>query len=105
MIRLIRPTVETFDAAIESDDALEEALGVDVVPGWATFTEALPAVRETVAANPANPWGPRLFVTEVIAHTLPEHNASNRVLEKLGFRFAAETREGEQAVWRFSSPR
>lgn len=159
MIRLIRPTVEHFDAAIEGDGALEETLGHEVAPEWATFTEALPAARETVAANPEDPWGPRLFVTEdppemvgwggfkgapedgtvelgyeiaasrrerglataatksmlteafadpevteVIAHTLPEPNASNRVLEKLGFRFAGEELEGEQTVWRFSLP-
>jgi ribosomal-protein-alanine N-acetyltransferase len=37
-------------------------------------------------------------VTAVIAHTLPERNASNRVLEKAGFEF-------EGVVWRFSLAR
>ncbi|HEX5910170.1 MAG TPA: GNAT family N-acetyltransferase, partial [Thermoleophilaceae bacterium] len=41
-------------------------------------------------------------VQEVIAHTLAERNASNRVLEKAGFAFAREAEEDGQAVWRFS---
>jgi [ribosomal protein S5]-alanine N-acetyltransferase len=40
-------------------------------------------------------------VTAAIAHTLPEHNASTRVLEKSGFRHDGETREGGQRVWRW----
>ena len=41
-------------------------------------------------------------VTTVIAHTLPERNASNRVLEKAGFSFDGKAREGDRPVWRFS---
>ena len=44
-------------------------------------------------------------VTLVIAHTLPERNASNRVLEKAGFVYDGEAREGGEAVWRFSHAR
>jgi ribosomal-protein-alanine N-acetyltransferase len=44
-------------------------------------------------------------VGAVIAHTLPERNASNRVLEKAGFRFDAEARAADAIVWRFSHPR
>ncbi len=40
-------------------------------------------------------------VTTVVAHTLPEHNASNRVLEKVGFRFDAAVEEDGETVWRF----
>lgn len=160
MVRLIRPTVEHLDAAIESDEALAEALGHGVAAGWASFVEALPLAREGVAADPDGPWGPRFFlvgeppelvgwggfkgapqngaieigyeiaeprqrqglataaakamldeafadsaVTEVIAHTLPERNASNRVLEKVGFRFTEATYEGDTPVWRYSLPR
>jgi len=160
MVRLMRPTTEHFDAAIEGDEALAEALGHDVAPGWASFVEALPHARKGIAANPGNPWGPRFFltgeppelvgwggfkgapengaieigyeiaesrqeqglataaakamveealadpaVTEVVAHTLPERNASNRVLEKVGFRFAEATHEGDTPVWRYSLPR
>ncbi len=160
MIRLLRPTVEQLDAGIAGDDRLAEALGHAVAPDWASFAEALPHARDAVAANPDDPWGPRLFVsadppelvgwggfkgspkegvveigyeiaacrrerglataaaeamvteafadpevTTVIAHTLPESNASNRILEKLGFRFTEATHEGDQAVWRFSLTR
>jgi ribosomal-protein-alanine N-acetyltransferase len=44
-------------------------------------------------------------VRVVIAHTLPEPNASNRVLEKAGFSFDGAQREGDQEVWRFSLDR
>jgi [ribosomal protein S5]-alanine N-acetyltransferase len=44
-------------------------------------------------------------VSVVIAHTLPERNASNRVLEKVGFRFDGAVREGDKPVWRFSLAR
>ena len=41
-------------------------------------------------------------VTMVIAHTLAERNASNRVLEKVGFDYDRETQEDDQPVWRYS---
>jgi ribosomal-protein-alanine N-acetyltransferase len=44
-------------------------------------------------------------VTLVIAHTLPERNASNRVLQKAGFVYDGEAREGGEVVWRFSHAR
>jgi [ribosomal protein S5]-alanine N-acetyltransferase len=44
-------------------------------------------------------------VTRVIAHTLPERNASNRVLEKAEFAYDGEAREGGELVWRFSHAR
>jgi ribosomal-protein-alanine N-acetyltransferase len=40
-------------------------------------------------------------VTAVIAHTLAEPNASNRVLEKTGFRLEGEANDEGQSVWRF----
>lgn len=40
-------------------------------------------------------------VDAVLAHTLPERNSSNRILENLGFRFDGETFEGDEQVWRF----
>ena len=40
-------------------------------------------------------------VTTIIAHTLAETNASNRVLEKAGFRFEGETEEDGERVWRW----
>lgn len=44
-------------------------------------------------------------VTRVIAHTLAEPNASNRVLDKAGFMFDGEVRERETPVWRFARAR
>ena len=39
-------------------------------------------------------------VSAVIAHTLAERNASNRVLEKAGFQLDGEAEE-DRTVWRF----
>ena len=41
-------------------------------------------------------------VRAVIAHTLAEPNASNRVLEKVGFRWDGEAEENGRIVWRYS---
>jgi RimJ/RimL family protein N-acetyltransferase len=38
-------------------------------------------------------------VRRVIAHTAPEHNASTRILEKIGMRFVCEEMEDGIAVW------
>ena len=150
-----------MDAALEGDEALAEALGVEVVPGWATFTEALRPARDALVDRPdGTKWGTRLFVTgeppelvgwggfkgppkegivelgyaiapdrrgrglataateamvaeafavpevsAVIAHTLPERNASNRVLEKVGFHPDGEAAEDGERVWRFRMSR
>ena len=40
-------------------------------------------------------------VSAIIAHTLPEPNASNRILEKLGFQRDGVRRERGETVWRF----
>ena len=40
-------------------------------------------------------------VMTVIAHTLPERTASNRVLEKVGFSDDGEDREDGELVWRY----
>lgn len=44
-------------------------------------------------------------VAAVIAHTLPERNASNHVLRKVGFHYAGEALEDGEVVWRFLLPR
>lgn len=56
---------------------------------------ATAAVEAMVAEAFADP-----EVREVTAHTFPERNASNRVLEKVGFRFSSETpgRDGRLAL-------
>ena len=64
MVRLVRADVNLLDAAVAGDAALARALGVEVVPGWLTFTEALRPARDAVAAEPARTdWGSRFFVT------------------------------------------
>lgn len=40
-------------------------------------------------------------VRRVIAQTLPERNASNRALRKLGFRYDGPGREDGELVWRY----
>ena len=40
-------------------------------------------------------------VTKVIAHTLPERNASARILEKIGMRFTGDAEEDGEPVWRW----
>ena len=157
-VRLVRPTVATFDAALDSDERLATELGVEVVPGWATFAAALEHTRNSMAAGTSDPvWGSRLFIAgdppelvgwdgfkgapkggaaeigyeiaeprqglglataaaramtaeafadpaveRVIAHTLCEWNASNRVLKKVGFVFAGEAVERDTPVWQFA---
>jgi ribosomal-protein-alanine N-acetyltransferase len=44
-------------------------------------------------------------VIGLVAHTLPERNASNRVLEKAGFRYDGNAQEDGEDVWRFSLTR
>jgi [ribosomal protein S5]-alanine N-acetyltransferase len=160
VVSLVRAELHLMDAALAGDEALARALGHHVVPGWATFTEALEPTRDAVAADPSGAWGTRFFVagdppelvgwggfkgppqdgvvelgyeiaesrrgrglataatramlaeafadervTLVVAHTLPERNASNRVLEKAGFVYDGEAREGGEVVWRYSVSR
>jgi hypothetical protein len=44
-------------------------------------------------------------VTMVIAHTLPQRNPSNQLLERLGFKFDGELRQDDEMTWRFVLPR
>jgi len=44
-------------------------------------------------------------VTTVIAHTLPERNASSRVLEKVGFTHVGPATEDGEVVWRYALTR
>jgi [ribosomal protein S5]-alanine N-acetyltransferase len=75
----------------------EVELGYEIAPGHQGRGLATDAVREMVAeAHAAGE------VRSVIAHTLPELNASTRVLEKNGFVHDGEATDGEQgAVWRW----
>jgi [ribosomal protein S5]-alanine N-acetyltransferase len=40
-------------------------------------------------------------VRAIAAHTAPEHNASTRILEKIGMRFVCEEMEEGVAIWRW----
>ena len=52
-----------MDAALAGDDALARALGHPVVPGWATFVEALAPTRAVMARDPGQlVWGTRMFL-------------------------------------------
>jgi len=44
-------------------------------------------------------------VAMVIAHTLPEHNPSNRLLEKAGFVHEGVADDGEEVAWRYGLTR
>lgn len=161
VMHLVPAELPIMDAALAGDDALAAVLGCEVVPGWATFVEALQPVRDGLVGQPDGAaWGPRLFladdpprlvgwggfkgpprdgtvelgyeiaescrrrgyataaaramvaeafaderVTAVIAHTLPERNPSNHLLERLGFTFDGEVRDGDELTWRFRLPR
>jgi RimJ/RimL family protein N-acetyltransferase len=161
VVRLITPDLQQLDAALEGDEELSEALGLEVAPGWVTFRQALTHTRDARAKDPGGAeWGTRFFaagdppeligwggfkgppregvvevgyevaeshrgrglateavaamldhafaepgVTAAIAHTLPEHNASTRVLEKSGFQHDAVCEEDGQRVWRWRRER
>jgi ribosomal-protein-alanine N-acetyltransferase len=63
VVRLVTADVALMDAALQGDDRLAAALGHAVVPGWATFAEALPHVRDALASDPGGArWGARLFL-------------------------------------------
>jgi [ribosomal protein S5]-alanine N-acetyltransferase len=72
-------------------------IGYEIAPGWRGRGLATEAAGLLVAAAFDDP-----TVTDVIAHTLPERNASVRVLEKLGFARDGEIEDDEHvgAAWR-----
>lgn len=80
------------------DGAVE--LGYEIAETCRRRGHATAAVRAMVA---------EAFAAEevmlVVAHTLPHRNPSNQLLERLGFRFAGEVREGNEVAWRFALPR
>jgi [ribosomal protein S5]-alanine N-acetyltransferase len=64
VITLLRADLLLMDAALAGDDALALALGHDVVPGWASFREALQPTRDALYLDPdIEEWGTRFFVT------------------------------------------
>ena len=75
-------------------------IGYEIAPGRRGRGLATAAARAMVADAFAEP-----AVRRVVAHTLPEPNASNHVLEKLGFRFDGDALERGTRVWRWALAR
>jgi [ribosomal protein S5]-alanine N-acetyltransferase len=64
-MHVVRAELPIMDAALRGDDALAAALDCEVVPGWATFAEALEPTRDGLVGEPDGAaWGPRLFVAD-----------------------------------------
>jgi [ribosomal protein S5]-alanine N-acetyltransferase len=88
-----------FKGAPDADGAVE--IGYAIAPAW----EGRGVATAAVGAMLREAWdAPE--VRCVVAHTLPETNASVRVLEKSGFARAGENLDGDVGVvWRFRRER
>ena len=88
-----------FKGPPDADGVVEIAYGVaPEYQGRGYATEAATALVEFALAEPS--------VRTVRAHTLPEPNASTRVLTKNGFRHLGEVMDPEDGrVWRWELPR
>src|ERR687897_864315 len=96
MVHLVTADLRLLDAALAGDDALAEALGHAVVPGWVTFPGALSHALDAAAADSRAPeWGTRFFV----AGDPPE------LVGWAGFSHDAVTEEDGQRVWRWRRER
>lgn len=79
-----------------SDDG-EVEIGYAIAPGFRGRGLAMLAAQAMIARAFETP-----RVAAIIAHTLPEKNASVHILEKLGFVFDGEAEEpGHGAAWRW----
>ena len=88
-----------FKGAPDADGAVE--IGYSVAPSW----EGRGVATAAVGALLREAWATGA-VRCVLAHTLPERNASVRVLEKSGFVRDGENLEGDVGVvWHFRRPR
>jgi RimJ/RimL family protein N-acetyltransferase len=87
-----------FKGPPRADGAVE--IGYEIAPGRQGRGLATDAARMMVAEAFADP-----AVRRVLAHTLPEPNASNHILAKLGFAFDGDVLEHGRAAWRWSLAR
>ncbi len=71
-------------------------IGYEIAPARRGRGLATAAARAMITQAFADP-----RVRCVVAHTLAEHNASNHILTKLGFRFDAAMAEDGVDVWRY----
>ena len=85
----------SFTGPPSADEMVEIAYGI--APGYQNRGYATEAARELIAFAAASG-----RVRTIRAHTLPQHNASTRVLKKLGFTLMGEVAHPEDgAVWRW----
>lgn len=84
-----------FKGPADADGVIEVGYGIaPAFRGQGFATEATQALVDEARR--------RISLARVIAHTLPEHNASTRVLAKCGFHRAAELNDPEDGViWRW----
>jgi RimJ/RimL family protein N-acetyltransferase len=87
-----------FKGPPDADGTVE--IGYEIAPARRGRGRATAAAAAMVADAFADP-----RVRRVIAHTLPEPNASNHLLENLGFRFDGDVLERGTPVWRWALPR
>ena len=87
-----------FKGAPDADGTVE--IGYEIAParqGRGLATAAAGVMVADAWTAPA--------VRRIIAHTLPEPNASNHILEKLGFGFDGDALERGTPVWRWALAR
>jgi ribosomal-protein-alanine N-acetyltransferase len=85
----------SFTGPPDADGMVEIAYGI--APGYQNRGHATEAARELIAFAKASG-----RVRTIKAHTLPQHNASTRVLMKCGFTFMGEVEHPEDGpVWRW----
>jgi ribosomal-protein-alanine N-acetyltransferase len=88
----------SFKGPPDANGIVEIAYGI--VPSFEGRGYATEAARALVAFAQADD-----HVRQIIAHTMPEANASTRVLKKCGFTFAGEVIDPEDGrVWRWEHP-
>jgi ribosomal-protein-alanine N-acetyltransferase len=78
----------------------EVELGYEIAPSRQRQGLASGAVRAMLAEAFA-----ATAVELVIAHTLPEHNPSNHLLEQAGFEHEGVAHDGEEIAWRYGLTR
>lgn len=85
----------SFTGPPDAEDTVEIAYGI--APGYQNRGYATEAARKLIAVADASG-----RVRTIKAHTLPQHNASTRVLLKCGFTFTGEVEHPEDGtVWRW----
>jgi len=89
----------SFTGPPSADETVEIAYGI--APGYQNRGHATEAARELIAYAMASGQ-----VRTIQAHTLPQHNASTRVLLKCGFTLLGEVTHAEDGiVWRWEMTR